>query len=149
MISSIVGALSLAALFPLGRPFVILFQLTNPHGNAYLKYFLTDGRMETISQYKAIGTGSFKGDFFLHQLWNPEQTMNAIAEIGYFIIKYIEKFNLDYTVGVGSHKPQIWFIPDNSLQDYQMSPTQLEQLDNKTNARLNELDIFTKHLIKL
>jgi hypothetical protein len=40
----------------------------NPNGNASLKYFLNDGRIETISQYKSIGTGLLHGKFFLNQL---------------------------------------------------------------------------------
>jgi hypothetical protein len=46
---------------------------------------------------------------------NIEQT----AELGYFIIKYIERFGLNRTIGLDNkpqlNKPTIWLIPDNSV----------------------------------
>ena len=38
--------------------------------------------------------------------------MKEVAEIGYFTIKYIEKFRLDESVGIGEFHPLIWYIPD-------------------------------------
>ncbi len=43
-------------------------------------------------------------------------TMNQVAELGYFIIKYIEATELDASVGVGNGHPQVWFIPNNPPQ---------------------------------
>jgi hypothetical protein len=37
--------------------------------------------------------------------------MKQIAELGYPITKYIEKYYLDLSVGVNTDRPQIWFIP--------------------------------------
>lgn len=39
--------------------------------------------------------------------------MEDFGELCYFIIKYFDKFEIDYTVGLGGMKPQIWFIPDD------------------------------------
>ena len=41
--------------------------------------------------------------------------MDEIAELGYFIIRYIERFGLDSAVGTGKNKPnrQIRFVPNN------------------------------------
>ena len=76
--------------------------------------------------------------------------MKDIAEIEYFIIKYIEKFSLNYTVGLGSNYPQkIWFIPNNFAPDYQIADEELKDLDVKTNIRLNNLSKFiTSELLK-
>jgi hypothetical protein len=41
--------------------------------------------------------------------------MKQVAELDYFIIKYIEKYYLDLSVGVNTDKPQIWFIPDKEV----------------------------------
>ena len=30
-----------------------------------------------------------------------------------FIIKYFDKFEIDYTIGLGGMTPQIWFVPDD------------------------------------
>jgi tripartite motif-containing protein 71 len=38
--------------------------------------------------------------------------MKQVGELGYYIIKHIEEFELDSSVGVGNNRPQIWFIPD-------------------------------------
>jgi hypothetical protein len=40
--------------------------------------------------------------------------MDEIAELGYFITRYIERFGFDSAVGTGKNKPnpQIGFIPN-------------------------------------
>ena len=45
--------------------------------------------------------------------------MDEIAELGYFIIRYIERFGFDSAVGTGKNKlnPQIRFVP-NLKDDY-------------------------------
>ena len=53
----------------------------------------------------------------LKKLWNDKMTMKQVAELAYFIIKYIQKEELDNSVGVNENppndKPQVWFIPHN------------------------------------
>jgi hypothetical protein len=39
-------------------------------------------------------------------------SMERVAEIGYFVIKYIEELKLDHTVGLADKRPQVWYIPD-------------------------------------
>ncbi len=43
--------------------------------------------------------------------------MREVAEVGYFIIKYIEKFKLDESVGMGKFYPLIWYIPDYYVEN--------------------------------
>ena len=43
--------------------------------------------------------------------------MREVAEVGYFIIKYIEKFKLDESVGVGKFYLLIWYIPDYYVEN--------------------------------
>lgn len=104
------------------------------------------GAPQRISKYRAIGGGEPYGEVFLNMLWKRKQdsiTMEEVAEIGYFIIKYIERFELDRSVGVGDKKPQIWFIPDGSpAQDYvprQANTELMESFERKTNERLDKL----------
>jgi hypothetical protein len=40
-------------------------------------------------------------------------TMEDFAQLCYFIIKYFDIYEVDYTVGLGGMKPQIWFVPDD------------------------------------
>ena len=70
--------------------------------------------------------------------------MEEVGELGYFIIKYIQRFELDLTVGVDNirvtnDKPQIWFIPDN-VDDYQADEHLLKKFEQKTQTRLEKLN---------
>ncbi len=82
----------------------------------FLQYILPRGFAEPVRRYKAIGHGEPYGSVFLKQLWRSDMTMNQVAELGYFIIKYIEATELDASVGVGNGHPQVWFIPNNPPQ---------------------------------
>lgn len=84
-----------------------------------LYYFHEDGSYQLIDQdYKAIGAEPY-GEIYLKQIWNSEMNMDKTAELGYFIIRYIEKFQLDLTVGTGGDKPrpQVRFVPDEQPSD--------------------------------
>jgi 20S proteasome alpha/beta subunit len=125
-----------------------LIALGDTNRIAHLKYFYPDGRLESVLQYKAIGHGAPHGSVFMRS-WNANFTMNQAAELGYFIIKYIETFKLDDTVGVGTHEPQIWFIPDRSAKTYQLHESGItKRLQESTKARLEKIqraldDAFT------
>jgi hypothetical protein len=54
-------------------------------------------------------------------------TMAKVAEIGYFVIKYIEELKLDHTVGLDTRGPQIWFIADH----YARKKDIVRQADNQ------------------
>ena len=47
-----------------------------------------------------LGTGSSHGLVFLKKIWHEHMNMEEVGELGYFIIKYIQRFELDLTVGV-------------------------------------------------
>lgn len=72
--------------------------------------------------------------------------MEQVAELGYFIIKYIENFELTLTVGVsheGHH--QMWFIPDDERDDYEITPERLpkqyQRIRDNALRRSNEHEI--------
>jgi hypothetical protein len=89
--------------------------------------------------YKAIGTGEPYGSIYLKQNWQPDMTTKQVAELGYFIIKYIEKFYLDLSVGVNVDKPQIWFIPDNEV-DHSADVQLLDEYEENTRKRLERIE---------
>jgi 20S proteasome alpha/beta subunit len=60
----------------------------SPDNRAQLRYFYYDGTMEPVFDYKVIGTGAPYGAIFLKQNWAPDLTMEQVAELGYFVIKY-------------------------------------------------------------
>jgi len=74
----------------LQRNDVLIAAKLNDPQLATLRYIAPEGAGSEISEYKAIGTGAPYGDVFLKRLWRNDLTMNSVAEIGYFIIKYIE-----------------------------------------------------------
>lgn len=104
------------------------------------KYVYQDGRIDNVDEYESIGTGWPYGMIYLKQNWHGQTSMKEAAALGHFIIKYIERFELDLSVGTGKNSPQIWFVPNNQ-NDYLASPQLLEELDNLTTARI---DIFKK-----
>jgi 20S proteasome alpha/beta subunit len=115
-----------------------------------LRYFYPDGTMETITTYKTIGSGTPYGSVFLKKLWHPQMSMESVAELGYFIIKYIETFELDLTVGVGDNgRPQIFFLPDSFGSDgkaryFQPDGALLEKFETDTRMRLQR---YQKNLV--
>ena len=111
-----------------------------------------DGDVITINGYKAIGTGEPYASFFLKKFWNNEMNMEQTAELGYFIIKYIERFGLNRTIGLDNKppldKPTIWLIPDNSIDCRITDHKCLENIELKTMKRLDKFekslnDIYT------
>lgn len=113
-----------------------------------LRYFYPDGGTIEISNYKAIGTGAPYGSIFMKKFYDQTKSMEEIAEVGYLTIKYIEKFDLDLTVGVDPNPdhfplnyPQIWFIPDSG-NDFNLDDkkSRLEEMEKRAQARLQKYD---------
>ena len=93
-----------------GQVFDVLFGVKGTTG-AFLHYVHPVGFAEGVRKYKAIGHGEPYGSFFLKRWWRPNMSMLEVAELGFFIIKYIEKSELDDSVGIGDGYPQVWLIP--------------------------------------
>jgi hypothetical protein len=68
--------------------------------------------------------------------------MEEAGELGYFLIKYIEMFKLDHSVGTDRNESQIWFIPSNqsSISDYHASEAFLANCSKKTAERLTKIE---------
>lgn len=62
---------------------------------AKLRYFYQDGRPEIVDKYKAIDNGAPYSSIFLKTHSRKDITMDEVADLAYFIIRYIEKFKLD------------------------------------------------------
>lgn len=116
---------------------------------AILRYFHNDGRFETITTVKALGRGNAYGSIFLDKLWLSTMNMEKVAELGTFIIKCIERFELDTAVGFGDTRPQFWFVPDLSDDDYEISNRERlwEQLDKATDNDINSFEGLLKDLL--
>lgn len=93
-----------------GRDFDVLLGI-QATTEAVLKYVHSSGFAEGVRRYKVIGHGEPYGSFFLKYWWHRNMTMLEVAELGFLIIKCIQEFELDNTVGIGQGYPQIWLIP--------------------------------------
>jgi 20S proteasome alpha/beta subunit len=97
-----------------GEVFDVLLGVKSTNG-AILRYIHPFGFAEGVRRYKVIGHGEPYGAFFLKRWWQPTMTMLQVAQLGAFIVKYIQDFELDNTVGVGNGNPQIWLIPNTPI----------------------------------
>lgn len=125
----------------------VLFGVSSTVTNnpSYLKHMYADGKIESIRGYVVIGEDETVGRYFLKKYWKENLTMEQVAELGYFIIKVIERYNLEESVGLGNtddifqKKPQIWFIPDNR-PDYPASDCLIVEFEGKVNERIKKLE---------
>ena len=83
--------------------------------NAILRHILPFGFAEGVRKYKVIGHGEPYGSFFLKRWWRRDMNMLEVAELGLFIIRYIQEFELDNSVGIGEEHPQVWLIPNTPI----------------------------------
>jgi len=116
--------------------------------NAVLRYVYPFGFAEGVRGCRVIGHGEPYGSFFLKHWWKPEMTMVEVAELGFFIIKYIQEFELDNTVGIGESYPQIWLIPNEpipedataekaeSLVPHLLSPDEIHTMEARVKERV-------------
>jgi 20S proteasome alpha/beta subunit len=112
---------------------------TSGDGKSWLGLILESGLIEPVNRYKAIGSGAPFGSVFVQEKWkqmNGMITMDKAAELGYLVIKYIERLELDDAVGLGKFKhPQMRFIPDNE-QDYGPTDDFLDDIAQRVDEKL-------------
>jgi hypothetical protein len=133
----------------LGKDFDVLLGIKSTV-SAVLRYVYSEGLAEGVRKYKVIGHGEPYGSFFLKRWWRPDMTMIDVAELGFFIIKYIQGFELDNSVGVGDEDPQIMLIPHEpviettpleiarSLMPHSLAEHEMQSLRHKVKQRLTK-----------
>jgi hypothetical protein len=105
----------------------ILMGISSVHstdGLSSLFLFEPDGRCTSITEPKAIGSGSTYTYYFLKRYWEDNKTtMKQFAQLGDFIIRYVshDERVLDNAVGLSNKNdkyqyPQIVYIPDKPEQ---------------------------------
>jgi hypothetical protein len=109
-----------------------------------------------VNTYTSIGIGSVFAEPFLKNIWNSNLKMSSIAALGWFIIQYIEDYQLHSSIGIGGNYPQIWFIPDNETNtkgekvDYEVNPEtrpkEFKEIKNDVNKNFK---LYHKQLQKL
>jgi len=118
-----------------GQVFDVLLGIKSTTG-AVLKYIHPFGFAEGVRRYKVIGHGEPYGSFFLKHWWRPNMKMLEVAELGFFIIKYIQEFELDNTVGIGVESPQVWLIPNEPTL---ITATSQQQFSNPCAASATDM----------
>lgn len=133
-----------------GEPFDAMLGVSTGRKDASLKYFYPDGRLVSVDTIKAIGSGSPYGSIFL-RTWNSGMTMEQTAEMAYFIIKYIEQFELTHSVGVGNGHPEIWFLPDPAYKDIRsrLTPDYLELYNQRVETKICQFKSFLETLFPI
>ena len=56
---------------------------------------------------KVLNSGNVVANAFLKSWWSKDMNADDFGELCYFIIKYFDKYERDYKVGLGRMKPQI------------------------------------------
>ena len=118
-----------------------------------LYMFNTYGYPDPITQPKSIGRGAPYGKVFLKPIWKSDMNMLQTAQLGIFIIKYIQKLNLDNTVGYDNeYLPQVFLIPDVPNQQQiakfpieELSKTQIDTLIKKIDPEITNFEILLKN----
>lgn len=112
-----------------------------PDKKSRLEHFYTHGGYIPINTYKVIGSEPFGKVHLRH--WSSQITMEQAAEMGFFIVKYIQDFNLDNAVGTDDDHPTVvCFLPDNPVNgtlDYYANNQTLKEFNDLANRRLDPI----------
>jgi 20S proteasome alpha/beta subunit len=136
--------------------FDVLVAIAYPDKDSILTYIDAYGSTHMVENYRAIGAGAKYAKMYLEKTWNNNLTMEQVAELGYFIIKCIEKFKLEESVGLDNENPQVWYIPNRYVQnehgvvtendDIQATERQLDPISIRVDRRIRKHE---KQLAKL
>lgn len=104
-----------------------------------LSYISPKGLQSDVEDHRVIGSGEDYSQVFLRSLLEPSQqlTMLDFAEIGYFVIKWLDRFEIDKGTGLGGGRPMMWFMSDSgeSKNDRKILET-IQNFECKTNRML-------------
>ena len=130
--------------------FDVLTASAYPDRESVLTYINAYGLTNRVQGYQIIGSGEKYARPFVDKAWRPNMTMKQVAELGYFIIRYIEQFRLDLHVGLNRNHPQIWYIPDRYREnkqhkviandDRQPKPIELDRMRTRVDKRLRKYE---------
>jgi hypothetical protein len=114
---------------------------------AKLVHYLYNGIPDDIeNRYKSMGGGEQYSYVFLQPFYKPEMSMKSFARLGYFIIKYLARFELSPDIG---GIPHFCCVPNTGpiITDEQNWITEFETEINKMldNYALNGIDVLLPH----
>ena len=97
-----------------------------------------------VNDYRAIGSSGMYSYVFLKPLYESETniTMYKFAKIGYSVIQFIERFDMDQDVG---GQPQFWCIPNSGhLFSDKDRPQWKQEFESHSETMINN---FKKYII--
>jgi hypothetical protein len=130
--------------------FEIIIALQTQDEGAILKHIPGEAIPIDVKKqrYKVCGSasGMMRTRTIFEPLWHRELNMMQAGELGYFFIKYVERYHLDDLIGVErGAKPQIWYIPNKGHLS-EAKETYLTDLENLTQQRLSKNEDNLKEL---
>jgi len=113
-------------------------------GTSSLRWLAPTGESMPISDYCKLGSDTPHATVFLKKLFRPDMSMQQGAELGYFIIKYLERFELGLERGLDLippfDKPVIWFVPDAAPDQLLTDRKILDRFESNSIERLDKLE---------
>lgn len=108
-------------------PFDALVSIQTKDTGASLQYIDDSGVSTDPDEYIIIGSNTSRiiSSAFLRSIWYRDITMERFIKDVFFIIKFIDRFQLDNTVGLGGNFPQIFLIPDRDNMVQEIHPYSL------------------------
>jgi 20S proteasome alpha/beta subunit len=98
------------------------------------------GTQGDIIDQIVIGSGDRYASFFLASFRKWKFKMEDFAELGFFVIKYIDRFRIDTKVGLLGELPLVWFIPHTNPITKVEDKNLLEIWNKKTEETLNNFE---------
>lgn len=88
-----------------------------------------------VNEILMIGQGELAEIF--RKSWERNMTMEQVAKLGILAIRYIEQEGISDSIGVGTNKPQVWFIPNaNDQVAHEVTGDELDRLVTEAYAPL-------------
>lgn len=120
-------------------PFDALVSIQTKDNGASLQYIDDDGVSMDVDSYIVIGSNTSRiiSSTFLKPIWHKDITMERFLRDVFFIIKFIDRFQLDDSVGLGENFPQIFLIPDKDNMVQEVHPLSLRGINETVDKMLD------------
>ena len=99
-----------------------------------------NGIQGDITDQIIIGSGDKYASCLLSPFRKCNFKMDDFAELGFFVIKYIDRFRLDNKVGLLGELPLVWFIPHSGNIAKIDDKNLLEKWNDRTDEMLNNFE---------
>lgn len=100
------------------------------------------GNSSKVNDYKVIGTGARYAYVFIKPSYSKKTTMDDMAVIATFIIRLIDEYKIDDSIGTDeAGKVQVWKFPNKS-NPCEVDSSQLETILEDAEARLKKFSNF-------